>query len=511
MVEASVMRGAAMRVVVVAVALRLVTVLLAVSVVLFCPVYPLHRTTSLLGVHNNAELNALPKVECLFGEPAIAEYVMNDGRAKMAAKGLNKALYFAKGSKTVFKPGRVVAVSLERYAASLCTGCILAQTKHTERPTDVAAFRVLVRLPVSTRRVPKRKGIGLGKMEVLEDTNLEEAEMRFAVASDGVNEQFTVYNNVSLDKLATLFNCVIPRAAECDSDDQAALSLLAQDIVLQIKENPNAMKPYVLEKSFNTIELDFLEFIMLQENLQKKLKNNKCHNCDLKEQHYILSSTFKECNSEITSIKSSLGDTSLDLWDEMTNRLQVLQMRGMIDENGIITLKGQVACEITTSDEISLVESLFENVIQGLEPEEAAAVLSMFVYPEKSQDTPLGPTEGIVAAEAKVRQIHDDIEKVMLSVRIRVDTQAWRRLCNNSLSLVVYLWATGAPFAQIMELTTMQEGTIVRAIQRLADLVRKVKDAAMMMGDETLASLMVKTEAKVKRDVVFAPSLYLVN
>ena len=49
---------------------------------------------------------------------------------------------------------------------------------------------------------------------------------------------------------------------------------------------------------------------------------------------------------------------------------------------------------------------------------------------------------------------------------------------NFGLVEVVYEWARGLPFAQITTLTDVQEGVIVRTIQRLDEMLRDVKDAA---------------------------------
>jgi antiviral helicase SKI2 len=55
----------------------------------------------------------------------------------------------------------------------------------------------------------------------------------------------------------------------------------------------------------------------------------------------------------------------------------------------------------------------------------------------------------------------------------------------------------------------VQEGIIVRCIQRLDELIRDVKDAARIIGDPILGKKMEDASASIKRDIVFANSLYL--
>lgn len=79
---------------------------------------------------------------------------------------------------------------------------------------------------------------------------------------------------------------------------------------------------------------------------------------------------------------------------------------------------------------------------------------------------------------------------------------------NFGLMEVVYEWANGMPFEQITELTDVQEGTIVRCITRLDETCREVRDAARLIGDASLYQKMETAREKIKRDIVFAGSLY---
>jgi antiviral helicase SKI2 len=74
---------------------------------------------------------------------------------------------------------------------------------------------------------------------------------------------------------------------------------------------------------------------------------------------------------------------------------------------------------------------------------------------------------------------------------------------------VVYEWAKGTPFADICELTDVPEGSIVRTIVRLDETCRELRNAARIMGDSTLLKKMEDASNAIKRDIVFAASLYV--
>lgn len=64
------------------------------------------------------------------------------------------------------------------------------------------------------------------------------------------------------------------------------------------------------------------------------------------------------------------------------------------------------------------------------------------------------------------------------------------------------------PFKDIMTLTDVQEGIIVRCIQQLSELLRSIKDGAKIFGERDLPLKMDQAIQVIKRDIVFAPSLY---
>ena len=73
---------------------------------------------------------------------------------------------------------------------------------------------------------------------------------------------------------------------------------------------------------------------------------------------------------------------------------------------------------------------------------------------------------------------------------------------------VVYSWATGVPFDEISRMTDVMEGSIVRCIVRLDEQCRQLMDAARVMGNTALFQQMEAASQAIKRDVIFAASLY---
>ncbi len=53
------------------------------------------------------------------------------------------------------------------------------------------------------------------------------------------------------------------------------------------------------------------------------------------------------------------------------------------------------------------------------------------------------------------------------------------------------------------------KGAIVRSIRRLEELLRQLQEATRAMGDLQMAAKFEDAGEKIKRDVIFAASLYL--
>ena len=69
--------------------------------------------------------------------------------------------------------------------------------------------------------------------------------------------------------------------------------------------------------------------------------------------------------------------------EELKSRKRVLRRLGFTTSEDVVEMKGRVACEISTGDELLLTEMMFGGVFNPLSPEQCAALLSCFVFQEK--------------------------------------------------------------------------------------------------------------------------------
>jgi ATP-dependent RNA helicase DOB1 len=108
------------------------------------------------------------------------------------------------------------------------------------------------------------------------------------------------------------------------------------------------------------------------------------------------------------------------------------------------------------------------------------------------------------------------IATISMECKIAMDAEAYVNSFKSELMPVVYAWSLGAKFSQICKLTEVFEGSIIRAIRRLDELVQQLITASHNIGNTELEEKFKKCilvthtgSAAIKRDIVFANSLYL--
>mmetsp|Transcript_19866 Transcript_19866/g.46180 ORF Transcript_19866/g.46180 Transcript_19866/m.46180 type:complete len:127 (-) Transcript_19866:31-411(-) len=73
----------------------------------------------------------------------------------------------------------------------------------------------------------------------------------------------------------------------------------------------------------------------------------------------------------------------------------------------------------------------------------------------------------------------------------------------------VFAWCKGVKFIEVQKLTTTFEGTTIRTLRRLEELIRQITSASKAIGNHELQTKFEKGSELVKRDIVFCSSLYL--
>ncbi|KAF9004640.1 rRNA-processing arch domain-containing protein [Cyathus striatus] len=178
--------------------------------------------------------------------------------------------------------------------------------------------------------------------------------------------------------------------------------------------------------------------------------------------------------------------------------------------SNIVDMKGRVACEISSGDELLLTELIFNGIFNPLSPEQCAALLSCFVFTEKSEQT-TKLKEELATPLRTMQEIARRIAKVSKESKLAIDEDEYVSSFKVELMDAVIQWCRGASFSDICKLTDQFEGSIIRVFRRLGELLRQMAQAATVIGNTELKEKFVKSSEMLERpnSVIFCSSLYL--
>nr|KAF6463099.1 Ski2 like RNA helicase [Molossus molossus] len=213
-----------------------------------------------------------------------------------------------------------------------------------------------------------------------------------------------------------------------------------------------------------------------------------------------------QVQKEMERLRFLLSDQSLLLLPEYHQRVEVLRTLGYVDEAGTVKLAGRVACAMS-SHELLLTELMFDNALSALRPEEIAALLSGLVC-QSPGDTGEQLPSTLKQGVERVCAVAKRIGEVQVACGLNQTVEEFVGELNFGLVGVVYEWARGMPFSELAGLSRTPEGLVVRCIQRLAEMCRSLRGAARLIGEPVLGAKMETAATLLRRDIVFAASLY---
>jgi ATP-dependent RNA helicase DOB1 len=196
----------------------------------------------------------------------------------------------------------------------------------------------------------------------------------------------------------------------------------------------------------------FKKLLRKIEVLESRLLANPLHNSPRLPELYNQYAGKVDIGKQIKEKKKAItAALSIMQLDELKSRKRVLRRLGFINDQEVVELKARVACEISCSGdghEILLSELLLNRFFNEMSPELCAAVLSVFIFEEKSQkEDPLKPELEKpfkeILAQAKI------LARVSSESKIAINEQEYVSSFKPELMNVVFAWAHGKSFAEI--------------------------------------------------------------
>ena len=216
-------------------------------------------------------------------------------------------------------------------------------------------------------------------------------------------------------------------------------------------------------------------------------------------------------DAEVRALEAERRAVSADvvMRQQLTRMQEVLRLLGCTTASRVMDVKGRVAAEVSTCDELVAAELMLNGVFLGLDAPTLVALCSALVMNERVEEEVKGLRAELKAPFQVLTQTARRVAEVQRGAGLEVDVEDYVARFSPTLMEVVYTWCKGAKFKEVMKLTDVFEGTIIRCMRRLEELLRQLGNAAKGVGSTQLEGKFAQGIDLLKRDIVFAASLYL--
>lgn len=466
-------------------------------------------------------------VECIKGEPAIEEYYDMYMEAEKYSHQIAEAVMQSPASQQYLSLGRAVVVKSQS-AKDHLLGVVVKTPSSNNRQYIVLVLtpELPSTLETSSDR-SNRKDKKNSEMQILVPKSRRGYDDEYCLSvtsrkgSGAVNIKLPHRGNAAgmnyevrgVDNKDFLYICVkkikIDQVRLLEDVSAGAYSNAIQQL-LSLKSEGNKYPPALDPvKDLKLKDMNLVEAYYKWNNLLQKMAQNKCHGCIKLDEHMKLAKELELHRAEVNALRFEMSDEALQQMPDFQGRIDVLKEIGCIDADLVVQIKGRVACEMNSGEELICTECLFENQLDDLEPEEAVAIMSSFVFQQKETSESF-LTPKLSQAKKRLHETAIRLGELQAQFKLPIDPKEYaQENLKFGLVEVVYEWAKGTPFAEICELTDVPEGVIVRTIVRLDETCREFRNAAAIMGNSALYKKMETASNVIKRDIVFAASLYI--
>lgn len=229
--------------------------------------------------------------------------------------------------------------------------------------------------------------------------------------------------------------------------------------------------------------------------LNEQEKNYICGRCRSKSKcitrHYQTIKIEKKLNywRELLEEQSEL---QLPLYER---KLELLRQLGYIDDKGLLA-RGEFASRIHT-EEITVTELYFAGYFHECNEHEINAICLSLIYEYRRR----GANNEQPRAAAK---LPEKVKSARGFVNSLARQHPFVKPLETRIAHVMMAWSEGTAFEDIMQMTDVPEGDIIRAFRQVIDLIRQIRDA---VKEKSLNEKLLNCLACINREIVLATEL----
>jgi ATP-dependent RNA helicase HelY len=228
--------------------------------------------------------------------------------------------------------------------------------------------------------------------------------------------------------------------------------------------------------------------------LEAQAGAHPCHACPERSAHERWAVRASQIEQQIRGAERRIRTRTETLARQFERVLSVLEELGYVDGFEILE-KGRRLARIYGEGDVLVAEALEQGLLDGLDPAEAAALVSTIVYESRERVPREGEMPTPVTAE-RYRRLQG-VWRAIRAAEDRHHVELCREL-EDGFASPIHRWARGEPLEDVLRETGMSPGDFVRNCKQLLDLLRQIQDVA----PEKASAIVRAAREAVNRGVV---------
>ena len=234
--------------------------------------------------------------------------------------------------------------------------------------------------------------------------------------------------------------------------------------------------------------------------LVQAYESHPVHSCPDVDDHMRVAKKLREVEEEADRIRKRMSARRHSIARSFERVLGVLDTLGYAD-GWALTEKGELLSRVYNESDLLVVECLTRGWFAGLDPDELAAVASLFVFESRGRDEPEPPP---TPAFARFVRRLTDLFTSLSKEESRNDLELLRAP-DAGFMAQIYEWAGGSSLDDLLSERETSAGDFVRWAKQVVDLLQQLRQVADP-GTE-LAVTAKEAIARVQRGVVAYSSI----
>ncbi|CAG9478259.1 unnamed protein product [Plasmodium vivax] len=179
------------------------------------------------------------------------------------------------------------------------------------------------------------------------------------------------------------------------------------------------------------------------------------------------------------------------------------------EKSYVVTMKGQIASAILSVDELVIAELFFSNFFSKYNYDYICAFLSCFVYDESSNKEIAISDPVLVEGYQQIIKTATHVSNKMNECGMNINLKDYLDKFKSAIMPIVLQWVRGYSFMEILTDSQIYEGSIIRTLRRLDELLRQMICAFRGINNDSMCDILTEATKKLRRGIPFSPSLYL--